>query len=139
MRDLWRSYAAWSPPMWMRMSVLGRVGWGRGWLGVRSVGDVSREDRPERAGALELEEAGSPGHEQAAVPQLARRLALGRRGDDRPEERDPVDGDDRRADVGTHQADATLVAAVQGRVVLLVVRLLGQRRRQPDLRERLAD
>src|SRR5690606_21028684 len=78
----WRcsSYDAWSPPMWTRM---GRCSLWWGWVWCRSTAGQGRsaEVGTLGPGALELVEAGGAGDQQAAVPESAGVLALGRGGD----------------------------------------------------------
>src|SRR6476661_11220314 len=101
-----------------------------------SVPPGSVEDGADGAAALELEEAGGAGHEDATVPQPRRRLALGGRAHHGPEERHALDRDDRRAHVVADEVDAPLVAGPQAVVVFVGVGVLGELDRQADLLER---
>src|SRR4051794_16210245 len=94
------------------------IGWGRHPIQRRSSEEsrVSVEDRTDVPGALQLEETGRARDEHHAIPELARRLTLGRRGDDRSEERDLLPRDragrvnHRGADVGTDRLHPGVVA-----------------------------
>src|SRR3954451_14737809 len=101
------------------------------------------KDRADVAGALELVEARRAGDQQDAVPQLARRLALGGGGDDRAEEGDllPLDRsrrvDDGRADIVADRLHAGVVAGPQGVVPGVAGGRVGERRVEAHLGQRL--
>ncbi len=94
--------------------------------------------RPLRPGALELVEARArTSTSTTAVPQPPGRLPGRRRGHHRPEEPDAVDRDHRRADLVADQGDRLGVRGTQCVVERLGRGGVGERRRQPDLGERL--
>src|SRR5690606_23942872 len=90
-------------------------------------------------GALELEEAGGTGDEDAAVPQATGGLALRGGRDHRAEERDVVEGHDRGTDVLPDLADALLVGSPQRLVELVGGGVAHQLLGQADLGERLGE
>src|SRR4051812_38680327 len=99
----------------------------------------SVELRTAGAAALEFEEPVVRGGGHDAVPERQRHLALRRRRDDRTEERRPVDGDDRGADVLPDAPDPVFVAGAHLGVVLVAVGVRAEVVGKADLGERAGD